>query len=653
MLHRRRRAWVVLSAALLWLAGCAPQIVTVTVTTPPETVVVTATPSPTPTPLPPEPKVLTVCLAGEPDTLYLYGGSRLAATPHVMEALYDGPIDTVNYTYRPVILLKIPSVADRDVVTRIVRVREGDRVVDAAGEVVELADGVRVRPAGCDVEECLIEFEGEPLQMEAMEVTFILREDVTWADGEPLTADDSVFAFQVASDPATPGSRYLVDRTARYYATDEWRVRWVGLPGFVSPTYFLNFFAPLPRHQLEGRAPGELLEAEDTRRYPLGWGPFVVEEWTPGEAITLVRNPHYFRAAEGLPTLDRLVFRFTSGAPEMVARLLAGECDIGTHDAGFESSMPLLVQAEQRGLLQVATATSNGWEHIDFGIVPASDYRRADFFGDVRVRWAIVQCIDRRAIVDEVTYGRSVVPDSYLPPHHPLYAGSRLVHWEYDPAAGRALLEEVGWLDENEDGVREAQRVRGIRTGTPLEVTLLTSSDNPLSQQVARIVRAYLADCGMRVNLEIQPASEMFAEGPAGPLFGRRFDMAETVWWFDGAPLCGRYLSSEVPDKGRWDGDNVTGYSNADYDAACQAALAALPGTPEYAEVHQQAQVIFAEELPAIPLFLWLRVAIARPHVLNFALDSTARSELWNVEVLDVEQGPGLQVAPGEPGVGP
>jgi peptide/nickel transport system substrate-binding protein len=592
-------------------------------------------------------------LAGEPDTLYLYGGSRLAATFHVLEALYDGPLDYVNYTYQPVILLKIPSVADRDVVTRVVRVREGDRVVDAAGEVLELADGVRVRPAGCDVEECVAEFEGEPLWMEAMEVAFLLREDVTWADGEPLTADDSVFAFQVASDPATPGSRYLVDRTARYYATDDWRVKWVGLPGFLDPTYFLNFFAPLPRHQLEGHAPGELLEAEDTRRYPLGWGPFIVEEWAPGDYMALVPNPHYFRAAEGLPTLDRLVFRFTSGAPDMVARLLAGECDIGTHDAGLEPSMPLLVQAEQRGLLKVATATSNGWEHLDLGIVPASDYRRADFFGDVRVRQAVAQCIDRQAIVDEVAYGRSVVPDSYLPPNHPLYAGNRLVHWDYDPAAGRALLEEVGWLDENGDGVREAQRIRGIRTGTPLEVALLTSSDSPLSPQVARIVRAYLADCGIRVNLDARPASEVFAEGPAGPLFGRRFDMAETAGWFDDTLLCGRYLSSEIPDQGRWDGNNVTGYSNADYDAACQAALGALPGTPEYAEYYQQAQVIFSEELPAIPLFLWLRVAIARPRVLNFALDSTARSELWNVELLDVEQGLGPQVAPGEPEVEP
>jgi peptide/nickel transport system substrate-binding protein len=639
MLRRPLSILTVLSAAALLLAACAPQVVTIAVTAPPETVVVTATPSPSPTPQPPGPKTLTVCLIGEPDTLYLYGGSRLAATRHVMEAVYDGPIDHLNYAYQPVILQKVPRIADGDVVTRTVRVREGDRVVDAEGKVLELLEGVIIRPAGCYAEECAVEFDGEPLRMEKMEVTFALREDVTWADGEPLTAADSVFAFQVASNPATPGGRYLAERTASYRALDEWRVKWIGLPGFIVPDYELRFFAPLPSHQLKGRSPAALSRSDEMRRYPLGWGPFVVKEWVPGDYIALSRNPHYFRAAEGLPYLDHVVFKFTANAAELVARLLSGECDVGTQDADFEPFMPLLVQAERYDLLQVISASSNGWEHVDFCIVPITGYRRVDFFGDVRVRQAIIQCIDRQSIVDEVTYGRSVVPDSYLPPGHPLYAGAHLMHWDYDPQAGKALLEEVGWLDEDEDGVLEARRVQGVGAGTRFEVTLLVSSDSVASQQTARIVKANLADCGIRVALETVPPWEFFADGPEGPLFGRQFDLAETAWWFDLIPSCGHYVSSEIPDKGQWHGNNPTGYADPDYDAVCQAALRAFPGTRAYEEYHRQAQVIFSEDLPAIPLFMWLRVAVARPNVLNFALDSTVRSELWNIEMIDIEVG--------------
>lgn len=631
-----------LSLMVLLLAACTPQVVTAPVTLPPETVVVTTTPSPTARPTlapPPSPKTLTICLVGEPDTLYLYGGSRLSAAHHVMAALYDGPIDVVNYTYRPVILEKIPSLANGEARLRSVRVDENDTVVNTANEVVTLTRGVRVRPSGCYTDSCAVEFKGEPLRMDKMEVAFDMRHDMTWADGEPLTADDSVFGFEVASDPATPGDHTLVERTADYYAVSHWRVRWVGLPGFLNPTYYLNFFPPLPRHQLEGRAPAELLQAQETRRTPLGWGPFVVEEWAAGDHIALIRNPHYFRAGEGLPYLDRLVFRFAADAAEMLARVLSGECDVAVQDATFASLLPALLQFEQQGLLQVVTAPGEQWVQLDFGILTASDYRRANFFGDVRVRQAIAQCMDRRTILDEVSYGRSATPEAYLPPGHPLAADGYLSTWNYDPVAAQALLEQAGWIDRDGDGVREARNVQGVRAGTPFSVTLRVALEDEAAQQAARIIKANLADCGIRVGLEMLPTQQLFAPGPAGPLYGRRFDLALTTRPFGPTPACSDYLSSAIPDRGRWTAVNISGYSDpSSYDAACRAALAALTGSAEYEEGHRQAQLVFSQDLPAVPLYATLRVAVARPGVLNFALDSTAASELWNVEVLDVER---------------
>lgn len=93
MLRQRQTIPSVLAVTTLLLVACTPQIVTVQVTVPPETVVVTATPTRSPRPTPPGPKTLTICMVGEPDTLYLYGDSQIEATQHVMEALYDGPID--------------------------------------------------------------------------------------------------------------------------------------------------------------------------------------------------------------------------------------------------------------------------------------------------------------------------------------------------------------------------------------------------------------------------------------------------------------------------------------------------------------------------------------------------------------------------------
>lgn len=639
MCHRSFLTAALVASVVLLAACSSPQVVTIAVTSPPETVVVTATPAPTPTPLPLSTgsKALTICLVGEPDTLYLYGGSRLAATRHVMEALYDGPIDQREYSLQPVILEKVPREGDGDVFIRNIRVRAGDLVVDTRGEPVALEAGVRVRPSHCYDDVCATEFVSGSLVMEKMEVTFAVRQDVTWADGEPVDADDSLFAFEMASDPTTPGRRTLVRRTGDYRALDDWRIKWVGLPGFLDPNYAQNFFAPLPQHQLEGRSAFALLRAEETRRYPLGWGPFVVEEWVAGDHLTLTPNPHYFRSDEGLPYLDQVVFRFAADAPDLLVRLLTGECDIATHDADWQPLVPTLVHAERSGLLHLVSSPGQRMQRLDLGIASEAGDGRADFFGDVRVRQAIAQCVDRGVIVDAVTYGRGVVPDSYLPPTHPLHASEDVARWDYDPVAGRRLLGQAGWQDEDESGVLRAKGVVGVSEDTPFEITLLVASEDVASREIARIVRANLADCGIRVQVNPRPRGELFAPGPLGPVFGRQFDLVGADWWFDDVSECAQYLSSAVPREGQWDAPNVTGYSNAAYDAACEAALQTLPGMVMHKEYHSRAAALFATELPSIPLFMWPRTAVARPGVLNLALDSTSQSELWNIEMLDVE----------------
>jgi peptide/nickel transport system substrate-binding protein len=636
MRSRRQRLPILTSLALL-LVACTPQVVTVTVTSPPETVVVTATPSPSPEPPPVGPKVVNVCVVGEPDTLYLYGGSELPATDHVMEALYDGPIDHRGYAYQPVILEKLPSIGDGDAVVRTIYVRRGDRVVNVDDEVVDLADGVQVRPSGCYTTGCEVVFDGRMVRMDRVEATFLLREDVSWSDGEPLTAEDSEFAFEVASDSGTPGYRYLADRTSHYRALDSRRTKWIGVPGFVDASYASNFFPPLPRHQLENRRPSELPGDDDVRRAPLGWGPFIVDEWVRGDHLTVVRNPHYFRASEGLPYVDRLTFRFTADAAQMVTAVLSGECHLSTRDVELDTLLPLLMRAEDQGLVRVISGPGGEWEYLMFGIPSPSNDGGSGFLAQTDVRRAMTRCIDRQAIVEEIVHGHSVIPDSYLPPEHPLYPEGGLTESSYDPAIGRALLDELGWRDDDGDGVREARDVDGVSDGDALELTLLTASDRRLAQETARMVRAQLADCGVQVTIEAIPSWELLADAPEGPLFNHRFDLVEATCWLGEPPPCERYLSSQVSVGGHWGRSNLTGYSSIDYDAVCLAALQALPGTSDYERYHTQAQILFSQDLPALPLFIWPRVALAGPEVQNFQMDVTARSELWGIETLDLE----------------
>ena len=101
----------------------------------------------TPTPIP---RILTICLGAEPDTLYFYGGGSMAQS-HILEAIYDGPIDTRGFDYQPVILEKLPSLADGDATFEPVAVQTGEQVVDNRGQQVPLEPGVVVRPFGCKI----------------------------------------------------------------------------------------------------------------------------------------------------------------------------------------------------------------------------------------------------------------------------------------------------------------------------------------------------------------------------------------------------------------------------------------------------------------------------------------------------------------------
>jgi peptide/nickel transport system substrate-binding protein len=255
-----------LALVALALAACSPTeviktvIVTQEVQVEGETViqevVVTATPAPE-VPTEVAPRTLVVCLGQEPDTLFLYG-SNMLATSQVQNAIWDGPIDANSFDYQPVILEKLPSLADGDALINAVPVAEGDTVVTDAAEIATLtattadAEGTKVRPAGCRSTDCAVVYDGTNVtEMDQMEVTFKWLPGLLWSDGTPLTAADSVYDFELNGDPDVPAaSRYLYDHTASYAAPDELTNVWTGLPGYMDATYFINVWQPLPQHIL-------------------------------------------------------------------------------------------------------------------------------------------------------------------------------------------------------------------------------------------------------------------------------------------------------------------------------------------------------------------------------------------------------------------
>jgi len=591
---------------------------------------------------------LTICLGEEPNTLYPFASPNDAALS-VLAAIDDGPIDTLDYNYQPVILKKLPSLADGDAQLVPVSVKAGTEIVDANGNLTALGTGTPVRPSSCRGDGCVLTYDGvSPLQMDQMLVTFNMRSDITWSDGTPLTADDSVYAYQLAADKDSPGSKFQIVHTQAYESTDPDIVQWWGIPGYFDPSFVTDFWTPAPRHIWSQFKAAELPQIDVAARSPMGWGPYMMKEWIAGDHMTLTKNPYYFRTAHGYPKFDQLIFRFISDPNAAISELAAGRCDILDPSVHLDTQVALLEQLQQSGKVHASFAQGMAIEWLGLGLAPATyddgintvKGDRQDILADPRTRQAIALCLDRQKVVDTVLFGQSSVPLSFVPTDHPLYDAG-VPSYKFDPAAGIQLLEQVGWkdLDGNPATPLQAVSVRNVAAGTSLTLNYY-STPALQRRQAADIFSQSLAKCGIGLSSKYYDQNELYAPGPIGSLFGRHFDLIEYAMANDSLePPCDWFTSSEMPNAtNHWVGTNVTGYQNVDYDTACHNARLALPGEKSYSDAYHQVQAIFATDLPAIPLYFRLKVAASGADVCHFDLDPTA-NPLWNVEAFDKGQG--------------
>jgi len=590
--------------------------------------------SPTATAQPP--RELRICIANEPNSLFIYGDSSLSARD-IYQAIYDGPFDINYYAIDPVILKEIPSLAAGNAYLEPVEVGEGDYLVDVDRNLTTLKEGVQYRPSGCREFSCSETYSGEDtVQIDQLVVQFELVDGLRWSDGEPLTVDDSVYSFEIAKALYPRVMPELILRTDTYQALDETKVEWRGVPGFMDPDYRLNFFSPLPRHAWSTLDAQDLLTAEISSRSPLGWGAYTIDEWKPDDRIILKKNPLYFRSNEQLPYFDILIYIFIRDTEQALQDLLSGDCDIIDSSLANSLDTTKLHELDVSGDIALISVNGSAWEHIDFGI-EGLDPELPPLFRDPQVRQALTMCIDRQRIA-ETLFGESAeILDSFVTPENPYYS-SEINKYEFDPQMGAHILQEMGWIDYDEDPEtpRVAFGVPDIADNTPFSFQYLTT-DEQSKEVVAQIVQDSLEECGVHVDIISQPGEMIFAPGPEGQVFGRRFAMAQYAWAGSLEPACFLYMSDEIPGpypdypKG-WGGANASGYNNPEYDHACSEAITTLPDWIEHQNAYKRALELYSTELPSIPLFIYPINVATRPDMCGVQFDSSSLNELWNVE---------------------
>jgi peptide/nickel transport system substrate-binding protein len=431
-----------------------------------------------------------------------------------------------------------------------------------------------------------------------MDVTWKMRDDVVWADGEPVTADDVVFTWQKISDPDGgiwfPGLDYTDD----VEKIDDFS--FVVHYNTVYPGYLTQFggeqIAIWPEHYCDA---DQDFVSWDCNRAPLSTGPYMLEEWVQGDHLTLVRNPNYYQA--GKPHIDQVIIRIVPEQPVRKTLMVQGDADLN-----FWLDEPTMDAIKDEPNVVLSFSPYNRWvmrlipNEATKGSLDAEENPHP-FFKDANVRHAMRMAIDVDTLVSEIFLGYSepVWTEFFRPPYV-----CEIPRPEYNPEKAAAMLEEAGWTDEDGDGIRECHGCPYAEEGYKMSAEFVIYSDYGESLELAQqLIAEDLRAIGMDLQLSMMEGGVMWADfGSGGTEQNGQFELN---MWDDGYAgvdpsdfLWSFYHSAAMePDMG-W---NVVRWSNEEADMLIDESYTL---DEEYRqEVFCQLADILEEELPWLLLF--------------------------------------------------
>ena len=360
--------------------------------------------------------------------------------------------------------------------------------------------------------------------------TFYLRRDVVWHDGEPFTAADVEFTFNEiiynedipTSTRATFNFRLLdeggnwqqVPMTVR--AIDDFTVQFV-LPVSFAPFLRSMNTAIFPRHILQTHVEGgTFADAWDISSDPsevIGTGPFLIDQYVAGERVAFRRNPDYWMTdADGnrLPYLDRIVQVIVPDLESELEAFRSGLADIhGVLGHEFAELEPLAADENftihRRGPTFGSTfLTFNQNQGVDSesGAAYVSE-EKFYWFSNLAFRRAVAHAVDKDAIIEQVQHGLGYPQWSPISPATGAFHNSGVATYEFDLEQANALLDELGWTDQDHDGFREDDR------GNEIAFTLATNQGNTVREQVTGIIHQGMTAIGLNVDLQVIAFGEL------------------------------------------------------------------------------------------------------------------------------------------------
>lgn len=498
------------------------------------------------------------------------------------------------------------------------------------------------------------------------QITFTLRENLKWSDGEPFTVDDVIFTFEdiyLNENISTVFKDFLRSGVSGNFPSIQKvsnRKFKIILPEPFAP--FLRYITRLiilPSHALR-----ESIYSTDANDQPLfmstwgtdtdpkqiiGNGPYRMVSYTPSERVVLERNPYYWRQdAEGnsQPYIDHLVVQVIESSDNQLLRFRSGDLDaLRVKPEAFR----LLKQAETRGNYTIYNSgPSFAYNFVGFNLNQARNAEGENFVDPIKSKWfnnlafrqAVAYAIDREKMNINTYRGLGFVQHSPIAVQSPYYLSPEqgLKVYNYDPKKAKQMLLDAGFQYNQQQQLLDWD-------GNPIEFTLLVKSEDKSRVDTAVQIKDDLSKIGIEANLQVLSFNVVLKK----LLFSRDWECYVGAFGVSGADIEPNLMSLFWVSSGSFHQFNqgpqprqppIEGWQVSDWereiDNLFQAGYQTLDESKRR-EIYGQFQQIVAEQLPVFLLLNSLNIQAVRDRVQNLKLSAT-RGAFWNLYDLKISQ---------------